>query len=333
MSALRILARVSVESVSLAAALVVVAILGFSLFSIIGAGLTYLATRAILRSWVLDRPLPSAMQVFLFVLALFGLIGGIQFIVFAAVLIAAFLLKEVKLKAPTLDGLIESAKLAFLGVVMPIIGLLLPIIPFYEAARKFRYDLLGAVVLVLLTILGVIVIYTGISLALSPDPAGPMPHDTVSPISPGVVSQVSVGGMFNDLFSGILGPLSPSNPLLWVGVIAYEEFIGRVTPFANAMFTMLHLPSRLWFGYRATEGELSAVALAFLILLVVNFGARWLWDIYQKHGIVASIMGHAFYNAGVSAFADLLEGNVLNFVVVLFIGLVGYLYSLGQRMI
>jgi hypothetical protein len=146
------------------------------------------------------------------------------------------------------------------------------------------------------------------------------------------VNLVSVGGMFNDFFSNVLGPVSPSNPLVWVGVIAYEEFIGRVNPFANAMFTMLHLPSRLWYAYKDTGVDLSAVAIAFFVLAVINFGARWLWSIYQKHGIVVSIMGHAFYNAGVSAFIDLLDGNVLDFMVILFIGLVGFLYSLGRRL-
>jgi hypothetical protein len=272
------------------------------------------------------------MQVFLFVLTLFGIIGGIQFIVFAAVLIAVFLLKEIKLKALNLDGLIESTKFAFLGVVMPIIGLLLPIVPFYEAAKKFRYDLAGGAVLVLLTLLGVIALYTGISLTLSPDPVNPMPLNTVDPLSPDIVSQLAVGGMFNDMFSRVLGPLSLSNPLLWIGIIAYEEFVGRATPFANAMFTMLHFPTRLWFGFKVTEGELSAVAIAFLILLAINFGARWLWDIYQRHGIVVSILGHAFYNAGVGAFVDLLGGRVLNFMVILFVGLVGFLYSFGRRL-
>jgi hypothetical protein len=316
MSTLRLLAKVSVETVSLAVALVVVAILGFSLSSVFGAALSYLGTRAILRSWVLDHPLPSAIQVFLFVLALFGLIGGVQFIVFAAVLIAVFLLKEVKLKAPTLDGLIESAKFAFLGIVMPVIGLLLPIIPFYETAKKFRYDLAGAMALLLLVILGVFVLYTGIGLTMSPSTA----------------NLVAVGGMFNGFFAGVLGPASQSNPLIWAGVIAYEEFIGRVTPFANAMFTMLHFPSRLWYAFKGTGGELSAVAIAFLVLMIINFATRWLWDIYQRHGIAVSIAAHAFYNAGASAFVDLLEGNVLNFMILLFIGLVGFLYSIGRRL-
>jgi hypothetical protein len=315
MSALRILATVSVESVSFATALVVFAILGFSLSSIIGAALAYLGTRAILRSWVLDRPLPSAMQVFLFVLALFGLIGGIQFIVFVAVLIAAFLLKEIKLKAPSVDGLIESSKFAFLGVVMPVIGVLLPIVPFYETAKKFRYDSAGAVALLVLAFLGVIVLYTGVALTPTTE----------------VASLVSVGGMFNEAFAGVLGPLSLSNPLLWVGIIAYEEFVGRATPFANAMFTMLHFPSRLWAGFKATEGDLSAVAFAFFVLLVINFVTRWLWDIYQRHGIVVAIASHAFYNAGVGAFASLVMGDVLDFLIILFIGLVGFLYSFGRR--
>jgi hypothetical protein len=146
------------------------------------------------------------------------------------------------------------------------------------------------------------------------------------------VALVSVGGVFNDAFSALLGPLSPSNPLVWIGVISYEEFVGRATPFANAMFTLLHLPSRLWYSYKELGDELFAVGLAFFILMIINFGARWLWDIYRRHGIVASIFGHAFYNAGVSAFIDLLEGNVLNFMVILFVGLVGFLYSLGRKL-
>jgi hypothetical protein len=327
MSALRILATVSVESVSFVVALVVVAILGFSLSSIIGAALAYLGTRAILKSWVLDHPLPSAIQVFLFGLALFGLIGGVQFIVFAAVLIAVFLLKEVKLKAPTVDGLIESAKYAFLGIVMPIIGVILPIIPFYETARKFRYDLAGALALLLLVILTVLVLY-GVGLSVLPV----VSPGTSSNMILDVAASVYVGGMFNDVFAGVLGPVSPSNPLIWVGVIAYEEFIGRVTPFTNAMFTILHLPSRLVYGLKATGAELPAVAIAFFILMVINFVTRWLWDTYRRHGIVVSIASHAFYNAGVSAFADLLTGNVLDFMVILFIGLVGFLYSLGRRL-
>ncbi len=320
MSALRLLATVSVESVSFAIALVVVALLGFGLFAILGAALTYFATRAILRSWVLDHPLPSPMKVFLYVLALFGLIGGVQFIVIAAVLIAAFLLKEVKLKAPSLDGLIESTKFAFLGIVMPIIGLFLPIIPFYEAAKKFRYDVIGAVVLVLLVLLGVVTLYTALEIEVPPI------------VSPGTSEALSIGGIFNDYFAGVLGPASLANPLLWVGIIAYEELIGRVNPFANAMFTMLHFPSRLWFGFKGTGNELSAVAIAFLVLLAINFVTRWLWDLYRRHGIVESIMGHAFYNAGVGAFVMLLKGNILDFLIILFIGLVGFLYSMGRRL-
>jgi len=315
MSTLRILSKVSIEAVALSIAIVIFAILGFSLFTIVGAGLAYLGIRALMRSWVLDHPLPSPIQVFLYLLALFGLIGGVQFIVFAAVLIAAFLLKEVKLKAPSVDGLIESAKMALLGIIMPVIGLLLPIIPFYEAAKKFKYDVGGALALLALTIIGVISIYTITE-----------PQSTVD------ANLLSIGGVFNDAFAGVLGPLSESNPLVWVGIVSYEEFIGRVTPFANAMFTLLHLPTRLWAGYKITGFDLFAVGFAFMILLTINFGARWLWSLYQKHGIVISIMGHAFYNAGVSAFVDLLMGDMLNFMILLFIGLVGFLYSIGRRL-
>jgi|ADKH01.1.fsa_nt_gi hypothetical protein len=316
MSVLGALSRLSVESVSLSIAIVILAILGFSVGSILGAGLAYLAVRAIMKSWVRDHPLPPPMQVFLYLLALFGLIGGIQFIVFAAVLIAAFLLKEVKLKAPTVDGFIESTKMALLGVVMPFIGLALPIIPFYESARKFRYDLAGGLALVLLVIIGAIGFY-GIAV----------------PLSVKGVGLLSIGGVFNDAFAGLMGPLSASNPLLWAGVIAYEEFVGRVTPFANAMFTLLHMPSRLVVGLKLTGADLSAVGIAFLVLMTINYGARWLWDLYRRHGIIVSIAGHAFYNAAVSSIVDLLTGDPLPVMLLLFVGLVGFLYSLGRRVI
>ena len=330
MSGLGLLARVSVESVSLGAALVIVAILGFSVGSILGAALAYLGLRAILRSWVLDHPLPPAMQVLLFLLTLFGLIGGVQFVIFAAVLIAVFLLKEIKLKMPSVEGFIESTKYAFLGIVMPIIGVILPLVPFYEAAKKFRYDLLGGVVLVLLVLLGVLAIYVGLPRISYEEPQED-PVDLSLVVSPYLITSVAVGGMFDEYFARVLGPVSLSNPLLWVGIIAYEEFIGRATPFANAMFTILHLPSRLWFGFRATGADLSAVAITFLILMVINFVTRWLWDTYQRHGILVAIAAHAFYNAGVSAFAGLLMGRLIDFMILLFIGLVGFLYTLGRK--
>jgi hypothetical protein len=328
MSALRLLATLSVESVSAAIAAVIIALFGFSLGSILGAVLAYFGIRAIIKSWILHHPLPSPMQIFLFVLALFGLIGGVQFIVLAAVLIAVFLIKEVKLKAPTFDGIIDSMKYAFLGIVMPIIGIFLPVVPFYEAAKKFRYDFIGAIALLLFAVVGVFIIY-GMLFVAEPQDSGDVVDITGIR---DVAGFVSIGGMFNDFFAGILGPVSPANPLLWVGITAYEELIGRPTAFANAMFTLLHMPSRLIFGFKATGSDFMAIALTFFILLIINFVTRWLWDTYQKHSIVASIMAHAFYNAGVGAFVELLEGNVLNFAIILFIGLVGLLYSIGRKL-
>lgn len=328
MSGLRSLATLSVESVSAAIAAVIIAILGFSLGSILGAILAYFGIRAIMKSWLLHHPLPSPMQTFLYILALFGIIGGIQFIVLVAVLIAVFLLKETKLKAPSFDGIIESMKYAFLGVVMPVIGIFLPIVPFYETAKKFRYDLIGAIALLLFAVLAVFAIY-GFLIITEPGDTGDLIDITGIR---DVVGLLSIGGMFNEFFANVLGPLSLSNPLLWIGVIAYEEFIGRPTAFANAMFTLLHMPTRLWFGFRATGSDILGIAIAFFILLIINFGARWLWDTYQRHGIVVAIMAHAFYNAGVSAFVDLLEGRLLDFAIILFIGLVGFLYSMGKRL-
>jgi hypothetical protein len=58
MSALGFLAKVSIESVSLSIAVVVLALFGFSLLSILGAVLAYFGIRALMKSWVLHHPLP-----------------------------------------------------------------------------------------------------------------------------------------------------------------------------------------------------------------------------------------------------------------------------------
>ncbi|MBD6956105.1 MAG: hypothetical protein F9Y92_05645 [Thermoplasmatales archaeon] len=146
------------------------------------------------------------------------------------------------------------------------------IIPFYEAIKMARRDVVGAVVIIVSTLLA---IWTLLSALLSTSPA--------------------------TFQLGIFKPLDESNPFLWVGVIGYEELIGRPTPLANAFFVVLHAPSRMYFFYDELKDTLAAVALTILALSVIHFTTRWLYDLYQKHGILTSLAGHAIYNATLSA--------------------------------
>jgi len=299
------LATFSVESTSAAITLIVFAILGFSPLSAVGAVLLYFGVRAFIKSWVAER-LPSPMEVLLFVLALFGLLSRTQFVVFAAVLIAVFLLKETKLVKLSPEGLLAGLKMGLLGVVAPIL-FLIPIIPAYEAVKKVRYDLLGAVALLVLVAVGFYGFWSSL-------------------LDVSTLEALSFG------YLGYLG-LGDANPLVWLGKVAYEEFVGRVTPFANAMFTLLHTPSRLVAMYDMLRNELYAVAVTAMTLLLINYGARWLYDIYQQYGILASIVGHIVYNSAVSSFSYLLKGDVLPIMVYLFLGVVGYLYHSSRRLV
>lgn len=265
----------SKNAAALAAALTSLAVLGLGLEGFVGFAVTYALTRGLMEYWARDIPPP--LLTFLYVLALLGLIGGTQFIVLVSVIIAAFLIKEVKLGRPSLGAL----KMAFVGAVMPVIMLVVPI---YEAFKVRKSPILALTFLAsaLVFLFGLLTLAVYNSLDLS------------QPLI-NAVAQPAVN------FTAAIPGLSQYNPFTWLGIIAYEELIGRVTQWANGWFVLLHLPSRI-VAVAKLVGPLYGVFGAVFVLAVIHFTTRWLWDLYKKGGILNSIAGHALYNAAVSSF-------------------------------
>lgn len=270
----------TIEAVSIAVALVVMALWGFGLGAIVGTFLFYFVVKGFLKTFI-GTTLPAPILTFLYVLALWGLIGAIQFLVLVPVIIAAFMLKEVKLiKGPIDEVLIKPLKMGVLGGLFS--GLVIPIYiaSVYYYFRHYR-DFVGKLVAFVLMVF----MFIGL-LAL--------PFSEIDAAN--LVSQVALNPL-EPYTAGIL----PYNPLTWVGVIAYEELVGRATPFANAMFVLLHAPSRLVYGSQILGESLAGLGFAVFVLGVIGLTTVWLRDLYQRYGIIGSIIGHAVYNAAVSA--------------------------------
>jgi len=291
----------TVEAVSISVALVVMALWGFGLGAILGTLLFYLVVKGFLKTFI-GTTLPAPILTFLYVLALWGLIGAVQFLVLVPVIIAAFMLKEIKLvKGPIDEVLVKPLKMGVLGGLFS--GLIIPIYiaSIYYYVKHYR-DFVGKVVALFLIAL----MFIGLLF---------LPFVTIE--STDLVSQVALNPL-QPYTAGIL----PYNPLTWVGVIAYEELVGRATPFANAMFVLLHAPSRIAYGSKLLGESLAALGFAVFVLGVIGLTTVWLWDLYRRYGIVGSIIGHAVYNAAVSA--PIL--TVIPFVFVA-IGLIAWAYK------
>jgi len=268
----------TVEATSLSIALIVMAFWGFSLTAIVGTILFYFIVKGILKSF-LHNTLPTPILTFLYVLTLWGLIGLIQFIVLASVIIAAFNLKEVRLvKGPPDEVIIKPLKMGVLGGLFS--GLIFPalIAGIYYYLRHYKYTVGKIIALALIALTFITLLMESVDV------------DSI------VVSQLALNPL-----SPFVGDVVYHNPLLWVGVIAYEELVGRVTPFANAMFVLLHAPTRIWYSGTILGETLGALGFTVLILGIIAFVTRWLIDIYRSYGIIGSIIGHAVYNAAVSA--------------------------------
>jgi len=291
----------TIEAVSIAVALVVMALWGFGLGAIVGTFLFYFVVKGFLRTFI-GTTLPAPILTFLYVLALWGLISGTQFLVLVPVIIAVFMLKEVKLvKGPVDEVIIKPLKMGVLGGLFS--GLIIPIYiaSVYYYFRHYK-DLVGKLVAL------VLIAFMFIGLLF-------LPFSEINAAN--LVSQVALNPL-QPYTAGIL----PYNPLTWIGAIAYEELIGRATPFANAMFVLLHAPSRIAYGSRLLGESLAGLGFAVFVLGVIGLTTVWLRDIYQRYGIVGSIIGHAVYNAAVSA--PIL--TVLPFIF-LTIGLIAWTYK------
>jgi len=106
--------------------------------------------------------------------------------------------------------------------------------------------------------------------------------------------------------------------LFWPGIIGWEELTTRfvlpaVGPIANYMFVVFHAPSRLFMLLFATPA----------VLAVVSAGTRWLTDIYRRHGLIGSVVGHAVYNGMVTWIISLFYFPLLSFATM---ALLVYIY-------
>jgi len=267
----------TIEAVSLSVALIVMALWGFSLEAIVGTVMFYFVVKGFLKSF-LHNTLPAPTLTFLYVLTLWGLISTIQFLVLVPVIIAAFNLKEVKLvKGPLDEVFIKPLKMGVIGGLFS--GLIFPLYfaGIYYYAKHYKYDVGKIAALALIALMFI---------ALLTEPV----------VDTSIVSQLSLNPL-----KPYTGDILEYNPLVWVGTIAYEELVGRVTPFANVMFVLLHAPTRIMYGSAVLGETLGALGLTVFILGIIAFATRWLIDIYRRYGIIGSIIGHAVYNAAVSA--------------------------------
>ncbi|QJF12427.1 hypothetical protein QIT50_gp15 [Pyrobaculum spherical virus 2] len=282
------------HAIALVSALIVLAIFGISLSSLVAAALVYAYVYGLIQFWT-RHELPPPLLVFLYIIAFFGLIGETQFIVAASVIVAAFMLKELKIvKGNPLDAAVSGLKLAVLGGLLRI-GLL-TVAPIYEALKVLRRSPILAITMLLSFLLTIFALLSSLL------------HIEYTVLSTGPLS-------------GVYGFLDPGNPFLWAGVIAYEELIGRPIPIADAFFVLLHYPSRAVYAFdKITKDPLLATAFALFVLTVIHIGTRWLWDLYKKYGFIGSLSGHAVYNAVLSA-------NWTTFLLLFVLGIAAYIYE------
>ncbi len=282
------------HTIALVSALIVLAIFGISLSSLMAAALVYAYVYGLIQFWT-RHELPPPLLVFLYIIAFFGLIGSIQFIVAASVIVAAFMLKELKIvKGNPLDAVIAGLKLSVLGGLLRI-GLLI-VVPIYEALKVLSRSPILAIAMLLSFLLTIFSLFSSLL------------HIEYTALSIGPLS-------------GVFGFLDRGNPFLWAGVIAYEELIGRPIPVANAFFVLLHYPSRAVYAVNnIAKDPLLATAFALFVLTVIHIGTRWLWDLYKKYGFIGSLSGHAVYNAVLSA-------NLTAFLLLFVLGIAAYIYE------
>lgn len=126
---------------------------------------------------------------------------------------------------------------------------------------------------------------------------------------------MSLGMSITPLYMGYLDKafsIDLTSPITWVGLVGYEELISR--PFGvvgNAFWALLHFPSRYYY---------TGLASLYAVLIVAN-GGRWLYETYKRGGIVASIIGHAVYNAYIYVIAS---SSLFTLPIVLMVGAFAY---------
>lgn len=282
------------HAIALASALIALAIFGISLSSLMAAALVYAYVYGLIQFWT-RHELPPPLLVFLYIIAFFGLLGETQFIVAVSVIIAAFMLKELKIvKGNPFDAVIAGLKLAVLGGLLRT-GLLI-VAPIYEALKVLRRSPILAITMLISFQLMTFALFSSLL------------HMEYTVLSMGPLS-------------GVFGFLDRGNPFLWIGLISYEELIGRPIPIANVFFVLLHFPSRAIYAFKhIARDPLLATAFALFVLTVIHIGTRWMWDLYKKYGFIGALSGHAVYDA-------ILSANLKTFLLLFVVGIVAYIYE------
>jgi len=287
----------TVEASALAATGVIFAMYTPTPGVIIGAALFYLFARGLFKMF-LGTSVPSPVLTFLYVLTYYGLIGLLQFLIMASVVIAVFTLKEARLwRGPWDEAVIAPLKMGLLGGSMS--ALLIPVLiaPLYFLWKHYK-DTLGK--LAALALIGIMLFYMPQTATIA---TSTVTHASLSPLAPAL-------------------EINYSNPLLWVGLVGYEELLGRPTPAANAWFVALHAPSRLAEAASIFGESIMAIGYTVFVVSLIGLATVWLRDIYTRYGLIPSIVGHAIYNASVSA--PLLSPLAMAFMAV---GLIAYFYK------
>jgi len=271
---------------------------GLSMYALIANPITATIAALIFAGFVLaimdfwGPTMESPIIVALYVLMVYAAAVSVyQLVIFSAVVISLVIIakKHVRLADSPHKTLVYSARTTGLAAL----AIISPIVLIYEAARRgpllYRlYMILGAVGMAL-TLLG------------------------MAPLDLSGVARYAVAALN---MNPILANVTPDyNPLFWVGAISWEEFISRlVGPLGNAFWVILHVPSRV-VSLGSVLGAIGAASF-------IQIGARWIWDSYQRGGLIGAIVSHAVYNAVLSLMAEvnitLLPYVVLSAIMIYF---------------
>lgn len=277
MVTLKDLYRASALSAAIAVGLSIFALGGGLIQALILAGFAY----AIIEYW--GKNLGNPILIMLYVLALYAVaIFTVQFAIMLSAVVAAFAVaSRPKLSGRPAHTLVYPIRMVGLASM----ALAAPLVLLYEAIRR------GSWLYRLYMVIGAI----------------------------GWVMALMGLAPFRLYLASLSAPLfalnvNQANPLVWIGLIGYEEWISRaVGPIGNAFWVLLHIPSR----YLMLGSILGAIG----VVAYIQIGARWLWDTYQKGGLVGSLIGHAIYNAWLSLLAST---SLLMWPTIIGIGIILY---------
>lgn len=260
--------QITTLSVSVVAALVAFA---YKEFSLLVMAVIFLLTYGILQYFNADVKVVAPVLTFLYVLAYFGVFSVVQIAIVASMVAVLFAFKDGKVKLAgnwynTLFFPLRHAGLAAVIAVAPVLAMWLAKHAVLAARKSLVFGLL-----VLASALYVIGLLLGF----------------VKSFDSAALASMAYG--FTEM------KISTTSPITWVGLIAWEELFTRpLGGIGNAFFAILHIPTRF--------ANLDALT-AMLVIVIIAIGTTWLVETYQRGGLIGAIIGHAVYNATVTAIA------------------------------